>query len=92
MILQTLRSTASAKVTLPKTHQLMNFEIMATGHYVPDLVVTNEDLARLGCDSDWIIQRTGIRERRHVATHEATSDLCARAAECCLEAAPPPRA
>ena len=39
-------------------------QILATGSFVPDEVVRNEDLARLGFDADWILQRTGIRERR----------------------------
>jgi 3-oxoacyl-[acyl-carrier-protein] synthase-3 len=60
--------------------------IVGTGSYVPDAVVTNEHLrARLGCDSEWIIKRTGILERRHVLPHQATSDLCYEAAQRCLE-------
>ena len=58
---------------------------MGTGSYVPDAVVTNEHLRqRLGCDSEWIIKRTGILERRHVMAHQATSDLCYEAAKRCL--------
>jgi 3-oxoacyl-[acyl-carrier-protein] synthase-3 len=37
--------------------------------------VRNEDLAALGCDPQWIIQRTGIRERRHSPPEMATSDM-----------------
>ncbi len=59
--------------------------IAGTGSYVPDHVVTNEDLAALGCDSDWIVRRTGIRQRRHAAEHESTSDMCFVAAARCLE-------
>ena len=45
------------------------------------MVVSNDHLReRLGVDSDWIVKRTGIRERRHVAAHQATSDLCVEAA------------
>ena len=51
----------------------------------PRTIVRNEDLARLGCDADWIIQRTGIRERRHAAPHQATSDLAYEAAVRCLD-------
>jgi len=58
---------------------------VGTGSYVPDAVVTNEHLRqRLGCDSEWIIKRTGILERRHVMAHQATSDLCYEAAKRCL--------
>ena len=63
------------------------FEIAATGSYVPETVVRNEDLAALGCDSDWIVQRTGIHERRNAAPEQATSDLALKATERCLEKA-----
>ncbi|HBE68256.1 MAG TPA: 3-oxoacyl-ACP synthase [Planctomycetaceae bacterium] len=65
----------------------MGFEIAATGSYVPEQVVANEDLAALGCDSDWIVQRTGILERRKAADDQATSDLALHAARQCLERA-----
>ena len=64
--------------------------IAATGSYVPEQIVTNEDLAALGCDSEWIIRRTGIRERRHAAAAQATSDLCYEAA-CGKQTLPPTR-
>ena len=59
----------------------MGVRIFGTGKYVPDMVVDNEHLhARLGFDSDWIVKRTGILERRHAAPNQATSDLCVEAA------------
>jgi 3-oxoacyl-[acyl-carrier-protein] synthase-3 len=61
--------------------------ISATGMYVPQRVVTNDDLASLGCDSDWIVQRTGIRERRFAREDEACSDLAYGAAVDCLQRA-----
>lgn len=67
--------------------RLTGIEIVATGSYVPETIVANEDLAALGCDSDWIVQRTGIHERRRAAPEQATSDLALRAAEQCLERA-----
>lgn len=67
--------------------KLLGIEIAGTGSYVPDAVVANEDLAQLGCDSDWIVQRTGIRERRRAAPHQATSDLALVAAQRCLDSA-----
>jgi|MGYP006270582627 3-oxoacyl-[acyl-carrier-protein] synthase-3 len=57
----------------------LGFRIAGIGSCVPDTVVTNEDLARLGCDADWILARSGIRERRHAAPGIATSDLAAEA-------------
>jgi 3-oxoacyl-[acyl-carrier-protein] synthase-3 len=59
----------------------MGVRVFGTGKYVPDMVVDNEHLhARLGFDSDWIVKRTGILERRHAAPNQATSDLCVEAA------------
>ncbi len=67
--------------------RLTGVQIIGTGSYVPEKVVTNDDLASLGCDADWIIQRTGIRERRHAPPEIATSDMALAAAERCLDAA-----
>ena len=67
--------------------RLAGVQILATGSYVPDIVVRNEDLASLGFDADWIIQRTGIRERRHAPPEMATSDMAVIAATRCLEQA-----
>ncbi|QDT03395.1 3-oxoacyl-[acyl-carrier-protein] synthase 3 [Rubripirellula lacrimiformis] len=61
--------------------------VAATGSYVPDQIVTNEDLAALGCDSEWIVRRTGIRQRRRAADGEATSDMCYEASVRCMEKA-----
>jgi 3-oxoacyl-[acyl-carrier-protein] synthase-3 len=71
-----------------RTASLLGVQILGTGSYVPDRVVTNAELqARYGFDPEWIEQRTGIYERRHVADTEATSDLCVKAAERCIRAA-----
>lgn len=64
---------------------LTGFEVAATGAYVPETIVANEDLSELGCDSDWIVQRTGILERRKAHPDQATSDLAILAAERCLD-------
>lgn len=66
---------------------LMGIEIASTGSYLPETVVANEDLAELGCDSDWIVQRTGILERRRANPDQATSDLALEAAQQCLDRA-----
>lgn len=63
-------------------------KIIGTGSCVPDAVVSNDHLReRFGFDSDWIVKRTGILERRHALPHQATSDLCAEAARKCIEQA-----
>ncbi len=67
--------------------QLTGVQIVGTGSFVPDNVVTNEALASLGCDAEWIIQRTGIRERRHAPAGMSTSDMAVAAAERAIAAA-----
>ncbi len=69
---------------LSPLRKLTGVQILATGSYVPDDVVRNEDLARLGFDADWILQRTGIRERRCAPPGIATSDMAFWAAERCI--------
>ena len=62
--------------------------ILGTGSHVPDKVVTNFDLEKtLDTSDEWIVSRTGIRERRVVGPHEATSDLAIVAANRALESA-----
>ncbi|MEE3366338.1 MAG: beta-ketoacyl-ACP synthase 3, partial [Planctomycetota bacterium] len=71
-----------------RTNSLLGIQIVASGSYVPDQVVTNEDLqAERGFDPDWISQRTGILERRHAPEGQATSDLCVEAAKRAIRAA-----
>lgn len=72
----------------PKCRRLMGVHVAGTGSYVPDAVVSNDHLhQRLGFDSDWIVKRTGILERRHALPHQATSDLAFEAATRAMEAA-----
>ncbi len=59
---------------------LTGVQVLATGSYAPSEIVCNEDLAALGYDADWILQRTGIRQRRRAAPEQATSDLALAAA------------
>jgi 3-oxoacyl-[acyl-carrier-protein] synthase-3 len=67
---------------------LTGVRVLGTGSYVPDVVLTNAQLhERLGFDSDWIVKRTGILERRHALPHQATSDLCHEAARRCIDRA-----
>jgi 3-oxoacyl-[acyl-carrier-protein] synthase-3 len=66
---------------------LPGIRVLATGSYVPDQVVTNESLVPLGFDPEWIVQRTGIRERRHAPEGVFTSDMAYAAARRCIDAA-----
>ena len=62
--------------------------IAGTGSYVPEKVLTNADLEKLVDTSDeWILSRTGIRERRIAADDESTSDLGTKAALKAMEQA-----
>src|SRR5687768_11233021 len=58
----------------------------ATGSYLPERRLTNEELSKMVDTSDeWIIQRTGIKERRIAAKDESTASLASAAARKCLE-------
>src|ERR1700743_1780259 len=60
--------------------------IVSTGMYVPSRVLTNADLEKMvDTSNEWILSRTGIRERRIAAEDEFTSDMGARAARQALE-------
>lgn len=62
--------------------------IVGTGSYVPEKVLSNADLEKMVETSDeWIVTRTGIRERRIAAPDEATSHMAAKAAQRALEQA-----
>ena len=56
--------------------------ILGTGKYVPEQVLTNQQLEQMvETNDEWIVTRTGIKERRIAASDEATSDLAFKAAE-----------
>src|SRR5512136_187106 len=60
--------------------------IAGVGSYVPTRILTNADLEKMVDTSDeWIITRTGIKERRIAAKDEFTSDLAEKAARRALE-------
>ncbi|WP_068614379.1 ketoacyl-ACP synthase III [Paenibacillus tuaregi] len=56
--------------------------ISAIGSYVPEHILTNEALEKLvDTNDEWIVKRTGIRERRIAAEEEFTSHMCIQAVE-----------
>ncbi len=60
---------------------------MGLGTYLPEQLLTNADLEarpELETTDEWIVRRTGIRERHVIADDEATSDIATRAADACL--------
>jgi 3-oxoacyl-[acyl-carrier-protein] synthase-3 len=64
-------------------------KITGLGYYVPDNVVTNDDLSKLmETNDEWIQERTGIKERRHIIRGEDTTTLMGvKAAEIAIERA-----
>lgn len=75
-----LKTQASSRI-----RSLEGIRVLSTGGFVPDNVIRNEDLDKLGYDAEWIIQRTGILERRHAPADMATSDMAVAAAKQCIE-------
>ncbi len=60
--------------------------ILGTGFYVPEKIVTNDDLAQKMATSDeWITQRTGIKERRYVSEGVGASDLALEASRMAIQ-------
>lgn len=60
-------------------------KLLGTGMYVPERVMTNEDFARIvNTNDEWIVQRTGMKERRLAEHDQATSDLAIAASRAAL--------
>lgn len=61
---------------------IIRSQVIGCGSYLPVRVVSNNDLAAMGVDTsdEWIVQRTGIKQRHIAADHEKTSDLAIAAA------------
>ncbi len=69
-----------------KPRNCVQAKISSVGAYVPPKLLTNQDLERMVATNDqWIVERTGIRERHIVEKGTATSDLAVEAAKKCLE-------
>jgi len=66
-----------------------SIRILGTGSYLPSTILTNDDLEKSGLDTthEWIVQRTGISERRIAETGETASDLAYQASLKALEMA-----
>jgi len=78
----------AANQTSPsKSHSVMGIRIAGSGMSMGSKLMANADLGKLGYDSDWIIQRTGIQSRHHATAGEATSDFAVRSAQKCLDEA-----
>jgi len=83
-----MRNHSRRQRLFDRTRSLLGVQIIGTGSYVPDRIITNEELQKtLGFDPAWIVQRTGIRERRFAAPDQATSDMCVEAAQRAIDSA-----
>lgn len=63
-------------------------KIVGTGHYVPDRIVKNEELeALMETTNEWIVERTGIHERRHIVPggEDTTSSMGTKASRMAIE-------
>jgi len=69
---------------------MFNSRVVGTGHFVPERVVKNAELeALMDTNNDWIVERTGIHERRHIVPggEDSTSSMGLKAAQMALEKA-----
>ena len=69
---------------------MYNSKITGLGYYVPENVVTNDDLSKImDTDDAWIQERTGIQERRHVSKEgdDTTTSMGVKAAKIAIERA-----
>ena len=66
-----------------------SIQILGTGSYVPPKILNNLDLQNMGLDTsdEWIVQRTGIKERRIADPNVNTSDLALEASQGALDIA-----
>lgn len=63
------------------TQKILRSVVIGCGGYLPEQIVTNDDLAkRVDTSDEWITRRTGIKQRHIAAPHEKTSDLALAAA------------
>lgn len=65
---------------------MRGLRIVSTGRYLPERIVTNEDMCHIvETNNEWIVSRTGVKERRHIVpAKENTSDLAYHAASTAL--------
>lgn len=64
----------------------MKVQILGMGHSLPERILNNQELEQMvDTSNEWIVERTGIRERRIADKDTATSDLCWQAAKMALE-------
>ncbi len=86
----TLNSTQNSQQNSKPTaqHEQIRVKIAGTGSYLPERLLSNSDIEKLVDTNDqWIVERTGIKNRHIAADNQVTSDLALIAAQRALEAA-----
>ncbi|MDB5065319.1 MAG: fabH, partial [Chloroflexi bacterium] len=87
-----MNRTATLALDTPPAGARVRAGILGIGSYSPDGVITNAELeARVETSDAWIMERTGIRERRRTGSGETASSMGAEAARAALERAGNPR-
>jgi 3-oxoacyl-[acyl-carrier-protein] synthase-3 len=85
-------STATLTLQTPVPGAQVRAGILGIGSYFPDDVITNAELeARVDTSDAWIMERTGVRERRRMGSGETASTMGAEAARAALERAGNPQ-
>ncbi len=81
-------SASIAMNDLTQPFKRLPVAVVGTGSYVPERRLTNSDLEKMvDTSNEWILERTGIEERRIAAPDEKTSDMATKAGERAIEAA-----
>ena len=68
---------------------MYNSRILAAGHYVPERIVTNDELSQMmNTSNDWIVERTGIQERRwYTPGVDTVTNMAAKASKMAMDRA-----
>ncbi len=75
-------------MSAPSNQPFCASSIIGTGSYMPEKILTNDDLSKIvDTNDEWITSRTGIKERRIAAADQATSDMASEAARRAMAAA-----
>jgi 3-oxoacyl-[acyl-carrier-protein] synthase III len=66
---------------------MKSVSIIGIGKYLPEKIMTNEDIVRSGIDTsdEWIVERTGIKQRHIIASEQASSDMALKASQVALQ-------
>ncbi len=76
-----MKADRENRIINPKAGNVRTVSIVGTGSYAPDRILTNAELEKMvDTTEEWIVTRTGMKERRIARADQATSDMAAEAA------------